>query len=669
MSVRMRVWLLLCAGACVAAFAYGQVTSSFDAADWRRVALFPILGALGLLMVFCMPRFGGKNIALWGIWLPAIALRLLLFPTAPSDDVNRYLWEGRLVAESISPYAQTADADEIAGFRDDYWQAMNHKDKQTAYPPLSELIFAAIASVAYAPWSFKLLFILADCLTLAAILRLLKIRGLSSAYAGLYAFSPLVLLAFAGEAHFDALMLAPLVWAVWAYEKERGKLAVVLVSIATGVKWITLPLIPFFCAKRLFTGGLIALATLLLPALFFWDSLPALIQGLFDFGGSRSFNGPVYNALLHGLNLPRNLTSGLVMLALAAVILWRWLEREHASVDAHIRWILSSLLVLVPTLHFWYLAWLLPFVCLRPSLPWLTFSITGGAYFFVWMNPEWSLSRWQQVIFWGPFFIALLYELWSTRGRVAFPIRRALTNKGTVAVVIPTYNVADKLSVALNSLQAQSIAPMEVILVDAGSIDGTVALAQVANLPLQVLHSELGRGQQIAAGIEAAKAEWVLVLHADAELQADAIENILRAVRADPSIIAGALGQRFQDDHPELLPIELLNDLRALFTRTAFGDQVQFFHRDSALQYNLMPKQPLMEDVESSWRARELGGFLFLNQPCCVCHRRWNPADWFVRFRMVLRLVSKYRFARLRSRSEAERLSQKLYQEYYAKQK
>ena len=140
-------------------------------------------------------------------------------------------------------------------------------------------------------------------------------------------------------------------------------------------------------------------------------------------------------------------------------------------------------------------------------------------------------------------------------------------------------------------------------------------------------------------------------------------------MRADPSIIAGALGQRFQDDHPELLPIELLNDLRALFTRTAFGDQVQFFHRDSALQYNLMPKQPLMEDVESSWRARELGGFLFLNQPCCVCHRRWNPADWFVRFRMVLRLVSKYRFARLRSRSEAERLSQKLYQEYYAKQK
>lgn len=669
MSIRMRVWLLLSLAAYGAAFAYGQVTSSFDAADWRRVALFPILGTLGLLMVFCMPRFGGRNIALWGIWLPAIALRLLLFPTAPSDDANRYLWEGRLVAEGISPYAQTADADELAAFRDDYWLAMNHKDKQTAYPPLSELIFAGTASVAYAPWSFKLLFILTDCLTLAAILKLLQARGLSSVYAGLYAFSPIVLLAFAGEAHFDSLMLAPLVWAVWAHERGRRKLAVVLISVATGVKWITLPLIPFFAGKRLVAGGLIALATLLLPALFFWESLPALVQGLFDFVGTRSFNGPVYNALLYGLNLPRNLTSGLVMLALAAVVLWRWLECEHASVDAHIRWILGSLLVLAPTLHFWYLAWLLPFVCLRPSLPWLTFSITGGAYLFVWMNPEWSLSLLQQSIFWGPFFIALLYELWSTRGRVAFPIRRALTDKGTVAVVIPTYNVADKSSVALDSLQAQFTAATEVIVVDAGSTDGTVTLAENAKIPVRVLSSELGRGQQIAAGIEAASTDWVLVLHADAELQPDAIENILRLVRADPSVIGGALGQRFQDDHPELLPIELLNDLRALFTRTAFGDQVQFFHRESALQYNLMPQQPLMEDVESSWRTRELGGFVFLNQPCRVCHRRWNPADWFTRFRLVMRLVSKYRFARLRSRSEAERLSHQLYQEYYAKQK
>ena len=667
MSVRLRVWILLCASAGGAAFAYGQLILSFNTPDWQRVAVFPLLGALGLLMVLIMPHFGLRRAALWGIWLPAVYLRILLFPAAPSDDVNRYLWEGRLVASGISPYAQTADAEHLADRRDEYWQAINHKDKRTAYPPLTELVFAATAAVSYAPWSFKLLFILADCLTLAAILRLLRLRGLSVSYAGLYAFSPIVLLAFAAEAHFDSLMLAPLLWAVWAYEIGKLRLAMVLIAVASGVKWITLPLIPFFASPRLLTGGLIALATLLLPGIYFWNSLPALFQALFDFGSSRSFNGPIYNVLLYGLKLPRHAATALVLVGLAVIILWRWRGREVANIDSHIRWILGSLLVLSPTVHFWYLAWLLPFVCLRPSLPWLTFSISGGAYFWVWINPEWSLSAGQQALFWAPFFIALSYELLSTRARVVFPLHRIQAPQATLAVVIPTYNVAQQLPAALDSLQAQSSPASEVIIVDAGSSDATLEQAQQAAQPLRILQCERGRGQQIAAGITAATAEWVLVLHADATLRPQAIENILLAVNADPTVIGGALGQRFRDNHPELLPIELLNDLRAFFTRTAFGDQVQFFHRETAVKYNLMPQQPLMEDVESSWRMRELGGFLFLNQPCQVCHRSWNTKDWFTRVRLVLRLVSSYRCARLRGRTQAHALSKKLYQEYYPK--
>ena len=42
------------------------------------------------------------------------ATRLAVFPSAPSDDSNRYLWEGRLITEGISPYATTADDDRLA---------------------------------------------------------------------------------------------------------------------------------------------------------------------------------------------------------------------------------------------------------------------------------------------------------------------------------------------------------------------------------------------------------------------------------------------------------------------------------------------------------------------------------------------------------------------------
>ena len=131
----------------------------------------------------------------------------------------------------------------------------------------------------------------------------------------------------------------------------------------------------------------------------------------------------------------------------------------------------------------------------------------------------------------------------------------------------------------------------------------------------------------------------------------------------------GRWGSVLLGGQSELLPIEVLNDLRALFSRTAFGDQVQFFHRETAVLRELMPKQPLMEDVEASWRVRECGEFLYLGQPCRVSHKKWNSKDWFKRFRLVMSLVSRYRIARLKGRAQAELLSCELYREYYPPRK
>jgi hypothetical protein len=718
MTVRRWSWLGMLVIAALAMCAYGQVVSAFDTPSWLRVGLFAVAGMAGTLSVFLFPQFKGRLSCVLAIWIPAIVLRVLLLPTAVSDDVSRYLFEGALIRADVSPYAQTADAPELESYRDVHWQAMNHKDQPTAYPPLAELAFAAIGAVSYQPAVYKIVFILADLLTLGAVLQLLRRRGTSLAYSGLYALNPIVLIAYAGEAHFDSLMVAALVWAVCAAEVGRTKLAVTLVSVATGIKCITLPLIPFFAGNRLVVGGLISVGVLLLPALYFYDSLGTMLNALFAFGNTRSFNGLLYDCLLLGGGFPRAVCSGTVVVLFAAVILWRWLWRERAPLDSHMRWILGALIVLSPTVHFWYLAWILPFVCLRPSLPWVTFSLTGGVYFCVWTNSSWGFEWWQQWLFWGPFVLACAYELWSTKGRVVWPFSRgsdtpvalvlpqpsaeqsdqsvAFTflkqfpredrfvagrsahtegmtlsrplqdDVQTVAIVIPTLNAAAELPAALASVERQSVAVSEVVIVDAGSTDETVEVAERSGLAVHVLASARGRGVQIAAGIEAVQADWVVVLHADAVLAATAIESVLSAVLRNPDVVGGALGQRFADGNPELLPIEVLNDLRGVFSRTAFGDQVQFFHRETALRYELMPKQPLMEDVESSWRTRECGGFIFLSQPCLVSHQKWDPKQWLTRFRLVMRIVSKYRWARLRGRRQAEVLSEALYAEYYS---
>lgn len=407
MNARFKVWLVLLAASCLIAGAYSWVTPTFDAPSLWRVFLFAALGVLGVALVCAMPRLRGWRLAVFGIWIPAVLLRMFLLPAAMSDDVNRYLWEGRLVAEGISPYAQAGDAESLVDYRDSYWEGMNHKDKPTAYPPLVELIFAAVTLVKYHPVAFKLIFVMADLLVLAAVLSLLRRRGLSAAYAGFYAFNPVVLVSFAVEAHFDALMLAALVWAVWAFETGRKSWAMVFISVATGLKWITLPLLPFFLGplefKRTVWLSLVSCVVLALPALVFWDSLPALLAGLLEFGGTRSFNGPAYDTLLLGLNLPRSFCSAIVLGLFGAIVLWRWLKRADSSIDAQCRWVLGALIIFSPTVHFWYLAWILPFVALRPSLPWLCLSVSSAAYFLVWSNDVWGLSVGQRWLLWTPF--------------------------------------------------------------------------------------------------------------------------------------------------------------------------------------------------------------------------------------------------------------------------
>ncbi|MDH3818941.1 MAG: DUF4919 domain-containing protein, partial [Myxococcales bacterium] len=67
----------------------------------------------------------------------------LLAPPLLSDDLYRYLWEGRLWLEGFNPYRLSPDDPGLAQLRDDLWVRINNKPLATIYPPLSQLIFVA----------------------------------------------------------------------------------------------------------------------------------------------------------------------------------------------------------------------------------------------------------------------------------------------------------------------------------------------------------------------------------------------------------------------------------------------------------------------------------------------------------------------------------------------
>ncbi|WOO39733.1 glycosyltransferase [Rubellicoccus peritrichatus] len=689
--IRIGFWLTSVAMSIACGALYSAITQQFDEPSIGRVFIFAALGVMMTATMLLSPKSDTVRRSILIIWIPAILARMVFIPTAPSDDINRYLWEGKLVSHDVSPYETTADSDSWTSLRDGYWEGMNHKDKLTAYPPVVLFLFTAIGQLWYHPLALKLFFILADLLTLAGIIMILRRRGLSPNYAIFYSLNPIVLVAYAGEAHFDSLMVAPLIWTIWAFEKKRNKLSIALLSFASAIKWVTLPLFPFLIAgalrnkpakvtetkpepgasvyQSIVIYAIIPIVILIGPALYFWTTLPQLVQGLLEFGSTRSFNGPIYYLIHNTFQLDR-ITANLIVGSLWLLIYaWRWIYHKAQSLDAHFCWILGSLIILSPTVHFWYLTWILPFVCLRPTLPWIVLSVTTASYFFVWHNQahtdHWGLSPWQLQLLWCPFFLSIIYECWSQKLQFLNLKSPNPIEEPTVGIVIPTLNAQTLLPKALKSIARQSVLPDSIIVVDGGSSDQTRSIVETNQIPAKWLEAKAGRGNQIAYGINHLHTDWALVLHADVELDFESIAQLKQATMTHPRMIGGALGQRFSGHVPELLPIEVLNDFRALFTRTAFGDQVQFFRKDITCVKNLMPSQPLMEDVESSWRLRTRGDFVFLNQPCLVSHQKWQSNRWFTRVKLVLNLMFRYRWARRKGETSAAAISEKLYKEYY----
>ena len=89
--------------------------------------------------------------------------------------------------------------------------SQSDRDKFTVYPPLSELAFAALGGIAYKPWIFKFAFMLAEL----AVIPLLAAMGGRFRWLALYAVNPVPVISFAGEAHFDSLMVLATVAAVF----------------------------------------------------------------------------------------------------------------------------------------------------------------------------------------------------------------------------------------------------------------------------------------------------------------------------------------------------------------------------------------------------------------------------------------------------------------------
>lgn len=171
----------------------------------------------------------GRRSSAAAILAVALLLRLplLALPPTLSDDVLRYLWDGRVAASgtapsALAPYLLAPDAAELAPLRDDVWQRLPHRQVPTVYPPLALAAFSIAAALPRPILAWKGLLTALDLAACALLIALARRRGLPAARAAWYAWSPLVALEVAGMGHVDALGVAAAVAAVLALSPKSA---------------------------------------------------------------------------------------------------------------------------------------------------------------------------------------------------------------------------------------------------------------------------------------------------------------------------------------------------------------------------------------------------------------------------------------------------------------
>lgn len=412
------------------------------------------------MLLCCVVSFAGM---LWAwtsarrlqpihILLVAGVLRALVLPlpSTLSDDIYRYLWDGRVASAGHDPYRLRPTDDTLSslhhGFRDQYGRSVPHPEVPTIYPPLALTVFSIASRLPASLFVLKLGLAAADIGLCALLLLLARRWRLPPFHAVAYAWNPLATIEVAGMGHVDSLgvLLAAAAVCFLTARPPRGLAAATATVAGVCAKLVPVVAIPLWATRSGRPWAFLGIVALVGLAAF----APVLAAG----GGippawtvyaqSWEFNGPLYeplwrllasvdaSAAIKGVLSRLQVSTGwpgwsavqpyiypelVARVPLLALLAWqvaRQLRRGSllAAVLATFGW----LVLCSPTVYPWYLLWVLPWAALARAREWVVLSATIFASYLTQPlgAPYWP---WVYVAVWAPFFLTLVISRrWAT---------------------------------------------------------------------------------------------------------------------------------------------------------------------------------------------------------------------------------------------------------------
>jgi hypothetical protein len=394
-----------------------------DITWFLKLVVVQIVIYLGAAWLSLRSRDSRSLLVVGLIFAALFRLSIIFYPPYLSDDIYRYVWDGRVQAAGINPYRYIPADEQLAGLRDTkIYPNINRRDyAHTIYPPVAEGAFFLITRVSQSVTWMKVFMVVSEALAVWALLQLLASFGLGRQRVLIYAWHPLTVWEFAGSGHVDALAIAFIALALLARRKHGETLIGFWLACATCVKVFPAVLLPAVYLRRSWKMPLAFVATILITYLPYLSVGPVRVLGFLP--GYASERGMVSGDQFYLLTVARRLLSAHVptwaylIFAVAVLgILSGWSMRDQLTGDiSYIRnsLIIAAVFMLLIAPHFsWYFCWLTLFLCFIPSVPVFYLTLASFVLYFTWLadGPDRVLLL-KSLIF-APFLLLGLIVIW-----------------------------------------------------------------------------------------------------------------------------------------------------------------------------------------------------------------------------------------------------------------
>ena len=203
-----------------------------------------------------------------------ILLRLLLLFSIPnfSDDLYRFIWDGRLLVQGINPFDHLPsyyieNNSPITGLTPKLYEQLNSPNYFTIYPPVNQIIFAIAAwFFPNSIWGSSLIlkgFLFAfEVGSIFLIVQLLRHFKLPAKNVLLYTLNPLIIIEITGNIHFEGAMIFFLLLAIWLIvTQDKWIVSAIAFALSVASKLLPLMFLPLFIRRigaadtSLWSGG------------------------------------------------------------------------------------------------------------------------------------------------------------------------------------------------------------------------------------------------------------------------------------------------------------------------------------------------------------------------------------------------------------------------------